>query len=241
VPIIAFGGAGPVHACGVAELVEAPRVIFPANASVLSAFGILVTPARIDLVRTLVRPLREVTAAERDTVLEELREEGRRVLLQGGARRSEVRFRHGVDARYQGQGNEITVWLDEGEAWPATPPELEDRFSHDYEEVYGMTIPNVGIEIVNWRVSAFTSEPQVQLAPSGANPSETPKSRRMVRFFRSHEPIDTPVFDRDRLAPRRILEGPALIEERETTCVIPPGWRAAVDADGSLVATRIGR
>ena len=84
VTVLAFGGAGPVHACGVAELLESPRVIFPVNASVLSAFGTLVTPVRIDLARSMVRPLDAVDAAERDALLDELRAEGRRVLAAAG-------------------------------------------------------------------------------------------------------------------------------------------------------------
>ncbi len=76
VTLLAFGGAGPVHACGVAELLESPRVVFPVNASVLSAFGTLVTPVRIDLARSMVRPLQSVDAAERDALLNELRDRG---------------------------------------------------------------------------------------------------------------------------------------------------------------------
>ena len=86
VTVLAFGGAGPVHACGVAELLDSPRVVFPARASVLSAFGTLVTPVRIDLARTMVRPLLDVDEAERDALLAELCAEGAR-----GAARSRSR------------------------------------------------------------------------------------------------------------------------------------------------------
>ena len=108
VTVLAFGGAGPVHACGVAELLESPRVVFPVNASVLSAFGTLVTPVRIDLARSMVRPLESVDVDERDALLTELRAEGRRVLVAAGVVPDAIRFRYGVDARYLGQGNEIT-------------------------------------------------------------------------------------------------------------------------------------
>ncbi len=120
VPVIAFGGAGPVHACGVAELLEADRVIFPVNASVLSAFGTLVSPVRIDLARSMVRRLGDVDVNERDALLDELRSEGKRILAAAGVPEEAIVFRYGVDARYAGQGNEITVWLGEGLMWPAT-------------------------------------------------------------------------------------------------------------------------
>ncbi len=84
VPVLAFGGAGPIHACGVAELLESSRVVFPTNASVLSAFGTLVTPVRIDLARSRVRPLATIDPADRDALLDELRAEGTRVLERGG-------------------------------------------------------------------------------------------------------------------------------------------------------------
>ena len=88
VTVLAFGGAGPVHACGVAELLDSPRVVFPAPASVLSAFGALVTPVRIDLARTMVRPLLDVDEAERDALLAELCAEGARALAKPESRRT---------------------------------------------------------------------------------------------------------------------------------------------------------
>ena len=87
VTVLAFGGAGPIHACGVAELLESTKVVFPTNASVLSAFGTLVTPVRIDLARSKVRPLAAIDPAERDALLDELRAEGTRVLSAAGVPR----------------------------------------------------------------------------------------------------------------------------------------------------------
>ena len=103
-PLLAFGGAGPVHACGVAELLESDRVVFPVNASVLSAFGTLVSPVRIDLARSWPRRLDAIDPAERDALLDDLRAEGRRVLAAAGASAADVRFRYGLDARYSGPG-----------------------------------------------------------------------------------------------------------------------------------------
>ncbi len=109
VPLLAFGGAGPVHACAVAELLDSDHVVFPVNASVLSAFGSLVSPMRIDLARSMPRRLAAVDPGERDALLDDLRTEGRRVLAAAGAAEEQVRFRYGLDARYVGQGNEVTV------------------------------------------------------------------------------------------------------------------------------------
>jgi N-methylhydantoinase A len=227
VSLIAFGGAGPVHACGVAELLDSPRVIFPANASVLSAFGALVTPVRMDLARSFVRKFDDVADADREALLEEMRAEGRRVLASAGVAETDVTFRYGVDARYQGQGNEITLWVGTGESWPATSEELLAQFSEQYRTMYGMTIPDVAVEVVTWRISAFGSDPALTLRglePTGAVP--VPKGSR-------------PVYERNALEVGARIEGPAIIEERETTAVLRPTWVATVDGDSSLVAERV--
>jgi N-methylhydantoinase A len=240
VPLIAFGGAGPVHACGVADLLESDRVIFPVNASVLSAFGTLVSPVRIDLARSLPRPLSTVDPSERDSLLEELRVEGRRVLSAAGVPDGAVRFRYGIDARYTGQGNEITIWVGEGDAWPATVDTVRETFDTEYSRIYGMTIPDVEIEAVTWRLSAFaaTSSVEPDSSLSAADGAPTPISHRPMTFVRGQDPIDTPVYRRLDLGAGARFGGPAVVEERETTSVIRPGWSVEVAADGSLIATK---
>jgi N-methylhydantoinase A len=240
VPLIAFGGAGPVHACGVADLLESDRVIFPVNASVLSAFGTLVSPVRIDLARSLPRLIDSVDPGERDSLLEELRSEGRRVLLAAGVPQDAVVFRYGVDARYAGQGNEITVWVGEGESWPATADDVTAAFVEEYQRIYGMAIPDVLIEVVTWRLAASAStsvvEPDTTLAASTGEP--VPLKSRAVVFGRGQDAVDTPVYQRSDLGAGATFPGPAIVEERETTSVIRPGWDVEVASDGSLIATR---
>lgn len=240
VTVLAFGGAGPVHACGVAEMLESSRVVFPANASVLSAFGILVTPVGIDLARTLVRPLLTVDDQEREELLEELRAEGRDVLVAAGVPADHVRYRYGIDARYVGQGHEITVWLGEGPAWDTTAEEVLRRFTGEYERVYGLSIPGVDVEVVTWRVSVAAPAPAVDIAPPARAETapSTPKGTRSARFGRHRAPERVPVFNRADLSVGVEIAGPALIEERETTIVINPGWRCELAEDGSVVATR---
>ena len=240
VTVLAFGGAGPVHACGVADLLESDKVIFPVNASVLSAFGTLVSPVRIDLARSMPRLLDSVDATERDGLLDELRGEGRRVLSAAGVPAGDVHFRYGLDARYSGQGNEITVWLGSGESWPATGTEVRSAFELEYRRIYGMTIPDVAIEAVTWRLSAYAEKAQVRpdTGATGAVGAAPPVSRRPVVFARGSAAVDVPVYRRQDLGVGAAFEGPAIVEERETTTVIRPGWRAEVATDGSLVATR---
>ena len=240
VTVIAFGGAGPVHACGVADLLESDRVIFPVNASVLSAFGTLVSPVRIDLAQSLPRMIDTVDPAERDALLDELRTEGRRVLSAAGVPDDDVRFRYGIDARYAGQGNEITIWVGEGEEWPATPEQVTAAFEAEYRRIYGMTIPDVAVQAVTWRLSASADtnivEPSNELAAADGAP--VPIGHRPMIFNRGVDAVDAPVYRRADLGAGATFQGPAVVEERETTSVIRPGWSVEVAADGSLIATR---
>jgi N-methylhydantoinase A len=236
IPVLAFGGAGPIHACGVAELLESPRVVFPTNASVLSAFGTLVTPTRIDLARSKVRPLASMDPAERDALLDELRAEGTRVLTAAGVHPDQIRFRYGLDARYLGQGNEITLWLGEGPAWPAADEAVVEHFERDYRRIYGLTIPDVGIEAVTWRLSAYAAANPVEPSTTVGTGVGEPRTHRAVRFSRAAGPVDTPVYRRTELGVGQVIEGPAIVEERETTAVIRPNWTVTVAADGSLIA-----
>lgn len=243
VPLLAFGGAGPVHACAVAELLDSDQVVFPVNASVLSAFGSLVSPMRIDLARSMPRRLAAVDPVERDGLLDELRAEGRRVLAAAGAPDASVRFRYGLDARYAGQGNEVTVWVGEGPSWSADDAAVLAAFESEYRRIYGLTIPDVGIEAVTWRLSVVADAVEVEPATVPVGRSAGPTHHRPVVFDRPKDAaaaasVATPVYRRADLGAGDSFRGPAIVEERETTTVIRPGWSVTVAADGSLVARR---
>lgn len=241
VPLVAFGGAGPVHACGVAELLDADRVVFPVDASVLSAFGTLVTPVRVDLARSRVIRLDAMSESGREALLNDMRGEARAVLSAAGVAESEITFRYGIDARYLGQGNEITVWLGEGPAWPMDDDRVRASFAKEYESVYGLSIPDVPIEVVTWRLSAFAPPPGAvanKYDAEGTSDLNEPVRERPVTFERGGDPTMTPVYQRTRLQAGASLKGPALIQEPETTIVLRPGWTAEVLDDGAVVAQR---
>ena len=240
ITLLAFGGAGPVHACGVAELLESSKVIFPVDASVLSAFGTLVSPVRIDLARSKPMLLNQIDENLRDSLLEELRVEGRRVLTAAGVEEGSVNFKYGIDARYEGQGNEITVWVGEGESWTADSDIVTSMFEEEYRRIYGLAIPDVGIEVVTWRLSA--SADLVLMEPGkhskGVDEEATSEGTRSVIFNRGEEPVEASIYKRKSLKPGMFFKGPAIVEERETTSVIRPGWNVEVGDNGSLVAIK---
>ncbi|MDZ7678886.1 MAG: hypothetical protein U5K29_10075 [Acidimicrobiales bacterium] len=156
-------------------------------------------------------------------------------------------FRYGVDARYVGQGNEITIWFPAGtdpDAWPVTDDELLARFEDEYRRIYGLAIPGVGLEIVTWRISALAAiegqQAEVEPIVHAADPPDSPRPDhvRPARFARDTGSADTLVYRRSQLVPGARFAGPALVEERETTAVIRPGWDVTVLPDGALVAVR---
>jgi N-methylhydantoinase A len=161
------------------------------------------------------------------------------VLAAAGVDTGAVRFRYGMDARYRGQGNEVTIWVGEGAGWPASHDETLERFATEYERVYGLRIPDVPVEVVTWRVAAWAPPPAVEVAAlPAATGTPTPHATRRARFDRGSDAVDVPVFRRDDLGVGATVSGPAIVEERETTSVIRPGWTMQVAADGSLIATR---
>ena len=118
------------------------------------------------------------------------------MLSAAGVRPDEITFRYGLDARYLGQGNEITLWVGEGAAWPATDEQVVAQFEIDYRRIYGLTIPDVGIEAVTWRLSAFASAEPVEPKAFVGTGTGSPRTTRTVRFSRATGAVDTPVYRR---------------------------------------------
>jgi N-methylhydantoinase A len=236
VPILAFGGAGPVHACYVAELLESPCVIYPPLASVLSAFGTLVTPARLDLVRGALGRLSAVDWREVDTIIGQIMAEGRQALAEAGCPPETLSYSFGGDLRYFGQQNEVTVTFAGDPRRDRDVGAIRAAFEEAYEAQYGLRLGDVEVEIVSWRLTAFGPPAARHSRAVPAKTKGLPKAKRPARFNGAATPVE--VYDRAALALGQEVAGPAIIEERETTIVILPGWRATVDASGCIMAKR---
>ena len=143
-----------------------------------------------------------------------------------------------VPLRYAGQGNEITVWVGEGASWPSSAEEVHARFEEEYRRIYGMAIPDVPVEAVTWRLSAYAPAADVEPDVAVGGGEAVPASTRPMVFARGTDAVDTPVYKRADLGAGATFEGPAVVEERETTSVIRPGWSVEVAPDGSMIATR---
>jgi len=236
VPLLAFGGAGPVHACAVGELLQSTQVIFPPQASVLSAFGTLVTPVRLDLVRSALGNLRDLDWAEVDRLLTEMTQEGYAALADAGCAPDTVRLTVGADLRYFGQQNEVGIVFTHDPRGGRDIQMIRQVFEAAYLAQYGVNPSHVPVEIVSWRLTAQGPDIAFDTAPRLAATPGTPKSHRAIPLWPNAGPAL--VYDRSALAPGQSIAGPAIIEERETTIVLPPGWDGQVDEIGCVVARR---
>jgi N-methylhydantoinase A len=234
--LLAFGGAGPVHACAVGELLDSTAVIFPPQASVLSAFGTLVTPVRLDLVRSALGDLAALDWAVVDGLFDDMAGEGLAALEEAGCRREAVTLKFGADLRYFGQQNELTIEFERDPREGRDIEMIRRAFEAAYLAQYGVNPSHVPLEIVSWRLTALG--PDVAFGETAAPKTSpgAPRARRPVALW--PKVGEVPVFDRASLASGQAVAGPAIIEERETTIVLPPGWTGVVDELGCITAKR---
>jgi N-methylhydantoinase A len=235
-PLLAFGGAGPVHACAVGELLQSTAVIFPPQASVLSAFGSLVTPVRLDLVRSALGRIETLDWSEVERLVGEMEAEARAGLVEAGTAPDEIRWSFGADLRYAGQQNEVGIVFDHDPRQARDVEAIRATFEAAYFAQYGVNPSHVPVEVVSWRLTARGPDNVVDAAPANANTPAAPKGERAIPLWAGTP--NAKLYDRTALCEGQTITGPALIEERETTIVLPPGWVGVVDAIGCITARR---
>lgn len=232
--LFAFGGAGPVHACEVGSLLQSKSVIFPPQASVLSAFGTLVTPVRLDLVRSALGLLTATDWVRTDRLFDEMSKEGTNALISAGCKPDDITLIFGADIRYLGQQNEVSVTLEMDPRKTHDTAAIQAAFDVAYEAQYGFNPSHVPTEVVSWRLTARGPLVPFHVALSLPSKEGKPKNSRKVHLWRDDQMV--PVYDRMTLAQGQRIDGPVIIEERETTIIVLPGWTAQVDQFGCIVA-----
>ena len=235
--MVAFGGSGPVHALAIARKLRIPRAIFPIGAGVMSALGLLVSPLGFEVSRSRRVFLADLDADEFERILSPLVEEASGFLRRAGIPDPAIICR--LDMRYQGQGYEIEVTLPEsgtgnGAGHAGSLPRLDELFRARYAEIFAETFLEEPLEIVNWKVEAAGTE--ATLAYRGIRGGGRAAAKRTRRVWFGDAFTECEVLDRYALEPGTSIEGPAVIEERESTCVLGPGDRAEVDERLNLVA-----
>jgi N-methylhydantoinase A len=228
--LVAFGGAGPVHAYGLARQLKITRLVVPMRAGVMSAYGFLVAPATVDQARSLPSALTDVDWARVAAGYDEMAARATAVLAPDAS--DVVWTRRSADMRYLGQGFEVEVELPDVDLGAADVDRLRHAFEQTYRATFGRLLDGPA-EVVNWRLSAGLPGHDISLgcAPVPGDP------RRGVRdvWIPGHGWLQATVWDRYRLRPGTEITGPAVFEERESSCCFGPECRIRVDDDLTLL------
>jgi N-methylhydantoinase A len=235
--MVAFGGAGPLHACRLARAIGIPKVIVPHGAGVGSAIGLLEANSKLD--QSITRVLRLAAGVENSAaeIYADLEKRVQRDLdrLRSQAKPVWSRFAY---MRYAGQGHEIRVDLPDGALDATFADEAAKRFQEAYAQVYGYRDRGAGIEIVDWYLAATLPNAVSSGREKPALPDKAGTAKRGERkayFPEKGGFVDCAVYDRYALARGEVIEGPAIIEERESTVLVLPGDSASVSEHGNLV------
>ena len=222
--LVAFGGAGPMHAIAIADGLDIGRVTIPRASGVLSAYGLLAADEKRDAVRTYQRPLSPVDPDDVDAVYADLSDE----LLSEVSDRDAASVRCAADLRYAGQSFELTVDVER----PFDPAAAGEAFAAAHESAYGYRADEP-VTLVNCRATAtvLRDAPSFEYAADG-----DPRKGTREAAFGDEGVHETAVYDRGRLPPGETIAGPAVVEGDESTAVVPPAWNVWVRSDGALIA-----
>jgi N-methylhydantoinase A len=245
--LVAFGGAGPLHACDLAAALRIPRVLIPPHPGVLSALGMVLADVVKDYSQTVMLPARAADADTIDRLFAPLYERAGVELQAEGLAEGEITFFPALDMRYAGQSFELKVEVRSGARSDA------ERLVEDFHEVhrrrFSYASPGEPVEIVNLRLKAVghTAKPRFSARePVPVLPRKAHIGYKQVYFTdadspQSARPIHAALYQREHLLPGNIVVGPSIVFQLDTTTVIPPGWAGTVDGWGNLVVTGRGR
>jgi N-methylhydantoinase A len=258
--LLAFGGAGPLHACELAETLRIPRVLVPPHPGVLSALGMILADVVKDYSRTVMLPALELDGAELERLFGPLFERARADLGEEGVTENMMTLQPALDVRYAGQSFELTIpaQLDgasNGGRGTPTPAEevLESAlapglgiirdFHVAHRQRFSYASEGEPVEVVNVRLKAIgrTAKPRFsRLAPGDADPWPARIGQKQVHYGDARNPgatkaIGTNLYRRDRLTNGNVVGGPSIVFQLDTTTVIPPRWAATVDVWGNLI------
>jgi len=238
--LVSFGGAGPVHGARLARMLGCPKLVFPRAAGVESALGLLMAETSLDLARTQVLTLGVAVLEPINALFADLRSRGRQQLADSGVPAERQRFTASCDMRFAGQGYEIAVELPPPPYADSDLPLLREAFFAAYAKAYGDRTfePDWPVVGVHWRLRAIAIGKTLNLADLPNQPGGLAlaiKDARPVWFPETSGFTDCTVYNRYRFSPGDVFPGPAIVEERESTIVLPPGSTTRVDPHGNLI------
>ncbi len=241
--LVAFGGAGPLHACALASLLGMETVIVPPTPGVLSTYGLLFTDLRNDYVRTRLHT-GAPSVSDVSSTYRRLEREAAEWLARESVPEPSREITRSADLRYQHQGWEITVDVPSGAVTRATLDDMISNFHRLHERLYTYNLPHQTVELVNLRVTATGRLPRAAVRPDSHSPAASTREvgreasssqTRKAMFPASAGWQDTPIHHRQDLLPSMTLTGPAIIEQRDTTTLLAPGCAASVDTRHNLI------
>lgn len=234
--MVAFGGAGPVHAYGLARLLHVSEVLFPRGAGVASAIGMLVAPRSVEQTRTLVSSLEGPDWDSIDATVSRLMADGQELLKGAGVATDDIAFEIAADLRCVGQGYEITVQLDRDVVTGRDSVGLAEAFYAEYRRRFDRDVRGLPGEVISWRVRA-SSPPAVDGFELGATqaPLNPEPYHRSVYFHELGTTVEAAVYSRLSLVEGQRISGPAIIEEGQSTIVVGPSAQARIDHIGNVI------
>ena len=236
--LVAYGGAGPLHATAVARELQIGTVVIPRAPGHFSACGMLVADLRRDFVSTWFTPLAEASFAQMEALFTEMETRGRATVTRGQAALTGITLRRAADMRYVGQEHAVTVDLPMELFQTQDRDGIKRRFDAVHHTRYGFSVAQEKAEIVSLRsatVGEMRKPPFERIAQGGPRPEVTAQCGTRAVYFAGGGFVETPTYQRGALKAGNCISGPALIEEHASTTVVHPGDQLKVDAYGDLI------
>ncbi len=240
--LVAFGGGGPLHACALAEELGIAYILIPAHPGLFSAYGLLSAELHANYVAPVMRALDEMDGAALARVFEQCERRGRNALIEQGASPETIAFRREYDARYRGQSFELTIEHED------SPSAIAQRFHDAHRARYGYDAPDEAIELVNARLTVSGRVPSASDDAAAGVMASRARPERAPRFEGKQDRpatrsvwidgafVDVPLFERAALRADRSFDGPAIVEEYDSTTYVAPGW--SLRLQGELIDLR---
>ncbi len=239
--LVAFGGAGPLHACALADELAIPQVIIPPQPGLFSAWGLLVADHTHTELRSILAPISQCAPEQLEETFRQLEAGGQHALAGEQERTGQTTYRRTLDMRYMGQSFDLSLPVPTA-LDAAGLLQVQEAFHALHEHTYGYAARDTEIELVTARLEAIAplAKPILPEQPLGpAQPaSEAQIEERPVFFDEAGAFQPTPIYQRERLLPGNVVSGPAIIEQYDSTTMLPPGWRASVDHLTNLILER---
>jgi N-methylhydantoinase A len=239
--LVAFGGAGPLHANALARELGIPTILVPPSPGIASALGMLMTDLKHEFVATRRQLFTDLEPAALQALFSDLEARGKASLAGEGIPPEQRRLQRSLDLRYRGQSHELSVSVPAVALTPQDLEQIQEQFHQAHTRAYGYAAREDAVELVNVRLTAVGVSPKPQLKPLGRGDGDIRaaiKGHRPVWFSEDSESLACPIIDRYRLRWGDLVPGPAIIEEIDSTTVVHPGYEAGVDQHGNLLLQR---